>query len=226
SFDHMLGFSQITGVDAVKGESTATNGFSNIVEVDGGFRASDSNPDKTGVLYQAEAPTAMALRIDPGHEFEDMKQEIGPNSAGVMNAGFVINFQHHIADAIQDDPDSSTAKASPGIVMRAMHPAQIPMLDSLARYYAACDNGCPSGPLPTWRNCMSIHAASAGGLDHSPSGIEIGAHQLGSGYEFEHGTIFDRLDAADIDWQVYEGDEWPVSWAFKNVKHGGLTAMG
>src|SRR5262245_41830059 len=55
SFDHMLGFSQITGVDAVKGESTATNGFSNIVEVDGGFRASDSNPDKTGVLYQAEA---------------------------------------------------------------------------------------------------------------------------------------------------------------------------
>ena len=48
---------------------------------------------------------------------------------------------------------------------------------------------------------------------------------LVSGYEFEHGTIFDRLDHGGIDWQIYEGDEFPVSWAFANVNVGDITDM-
>ena len=221
SFDHMLGFSQIRGIDAVTGEETGIKGLSDIHAVSDGLEAKECNMDSNGKCWRAAAPTELKLQIDPGHEFSDMHEQLekhGPNS------GFVRNNEYYINEAKQDDPDSPMAKASPGVVMHSFLPEQIPVLDYLAREYAVCDQWFCSGPLPTWSNRMFIHAASSGGMDRSPSTGEILSH-LVSGYEFEHGTIFDRLDDAGIDWQIYEGDEFPVSWAFANVNVGDITDM-
>lgn len=223
SFDHMLGFSQIQGVDGVTGESTFVKGLTNIREVNGGLQADEINLDSNQHPWHAEAPTELALKIDPRHEFENMMQQLGLDGSTGPNQGFVRSMEQKIAEAIKNEPNSPDAKASPGVVMRSMLPTQIRFLDHLAREYAVCDEWFASGPLPTLPNRMFIHAASSGGLDNSLSGPDIFEHQLGDGYSFEHGTIFDRLGDAGIDWQVYGGDEFPVSWAFEGVKAGNIT---
>jgi phospholipase C len=227
SFDHMLGFSQIHGVDAVTGKETEIWGLSDIHAASGGLEAKECNRDSSGTCWHAAAPTEFALQIDPRHEYENMAQQLGIAGGQFPdNEGFVLSMEQKIADAIKDDPDSPDAKASPGVVMRCFLPEQISMLDHLAREYAVCDQWFCSGPLATWPNRMFIHAASSGGLDHSPSGFDIVKHLApGAGYEFEHGTIFDRLDHAGIDWQIYGGDEFPVSWAFAHVNVGDITDM-
>jgi phospholipase C len=224
SFDHMLGFSKLNGIDAVTGAETDLVGLSNITEVDGMLLADESNTDSKGARYQAQAPTDIALQVDPGHEFVDMKQQLGWGPPGPRNEGFVRNFESHIASALRDDPDSPTAQASPGVVMRCMHPDQVPVLATLARKYAVCDMWFASAPLPTWPNRMFIHAASSGGMDDSPGWSDIAEHDV-AGYEFENGTIFNRLEAAGLKWQVYEGDEYPVSWAFAGVHGSDITDM-
>jgi phospholipase C len=223
SFDHMLGFSQITGIDAKNGEKTEIKGLSDIHAVSDGLEAKECNKDSSGQCWHAAAPTELALQIDPGHEFGDMKAQLGPDALGNTNAGFVLQNEYYINEKKQSDPDDPQAKAPPGVVMRSFLPEQIPTLNYLAREYAVCDQWFSSGPLPTWPNRMFIHAASSGGMDRSPSTTEIFSH-LVAGYEFEHGTIFDRLDDAGIDWQIY-GDEFPVSWAFANVNVGDITDM-
>jgi phospholipase C len=225
SFDHMLGFSQIRGIDAKTGEETDIKGLSDIHAVSDGLEAKECNKDSSGKCWYAAAPTEVALRIDPRHEFENMMQQLGLDGSTGPNEGFVLSMEQKIADAIKDDPDSADAKASPDVVMRSMLPSQVPVLNYLAREYAVCDQWFSSGPLPTIPNRMFLHAASSGGLDNSPSGLTLFSHQVGDGWDFEHGTIFDRLGEAGIDWQVYEGDEFPVSWAFEGVKPGSITDM-
>ncbi len=237
SFDHMLGFSQIHGIDAVKGVETDIYGLSGIHAMSDGLEANECNKDSNGKCWHAAAPTELQLRIDPGHEFGDMKEQLekhGPNEGFVLNNEHYINEAKKKVDLIGEEiakylayMDYNMAKASPGVVMRCFLPEQIPVLDYLAREYAVCDQWFCSGPLPTVPNRMFIHAASSGGLDHSASLGDLASQSVlpWGGYEFEHGTIFDRLDDAGIGWQVYEGDEFPVSWAFKHVNVGDITDM-
>jgi phospholipase C len=228
SFDHMLGFSQIQGVDAVKGEEAEIKGLdpTGIHAVSDGLEANEYNEDSSGKFWHAAAPTKLQLRIDPGHEYGDMNAQLAPDESGkYTNTGFVRQEEYYINKKKQSDPDDPEAKESPGVVMRCFLPEQLPVLDYLAREYAVCDQWFCSGPLPTWPNRMFIHAASSGGMDRSPSWDESFIHMVGYGYHFQNGTIFDRLDDAGFNWQVYEGDEFPVSWAFANVNAGDITDM-
>lgn len=65
-------------------------------------------------------------------------------------------------------------------------------------------------PGPTWPNRFFVHAATSGGLDDSPTAARSATAML-RGYQFEHGTLFDRLDAAGLDWSVVERDALPQS---------------
>ncbi len=101
--------------------------------------------------------------------------------------------------------------------MKCYTPAQLPVLNALAREFAVCDNWYASMPGPTWPNRMFVHAGSSGGLDHSPTVGEIAEWEGISGFPLPNGTIFDRLNSASIRRRLYGGDDFPMVAALKSI---------
>ena len=198
SFDHMLGFSQITGIDAVTGQPTATEGVD-------ASRDQNCGPDGRQVPVSTSAEWALAH--DPGHEFPDVREQLcgsGGTYPQINNSGFVSNYA-------KVDP------AHPGDIMKCYAPEQLPVINTLAREFAVCDHWFSSLPGPTWPNRFFIHAASSAGLDHSPTTANIASSILINGYKFENGTIYDRLDGEGISWAIYKGDPFPQTLAISGM---------
>ena len=82
----------------------------------------------------------------------------------------------------------SGGATNPGEIMKCFSPAQLPVLNALAREYAVCDGWRASMPGPTWPNRFFMMAASSGGLDHSPSVEQIAEWMTVDGFGFEHGN--------------------------------------
>ena len=197
SFDQMLGYSQIHGIDAVSGNST-------IIE---GLAGTEENTSPKGGTIKVSTPSTFVAVADPGHEFPDVREQlcgtggdyssptpaVGSVDPNIKNGGFVSSFAGKYPS---DD------WATP---MKCFTPEQLPVLVTLAKEFAVCDHWFSSMPGPTWPNRFFVHAASAGGLDHSPNLLE----EMGMPYRFSNGTIFDRLDDAKLDWTIYMGDEFP-----------------
>lgn len=220
SFDHMLGFSELTGTDAVTGAPTSANdlsaGFSNPVPGD------PANPAK------ARTPAAFAISTwmkGPGHEFEnvvtqlcglgldDAKVEFPAPNGGyppVTNLGFVEDYV-------------AVGSPSPRNIMNCYTPRQLPVLNQLAREFAVCDMWFSSMPGPTFPNRFFVHAATSGGMDDSPSGLEIGWNTLFDGFRFNNGTIFDLLDEACIDWEIVQGDAFPAALSLAGMGYNAVV---
>lgn len=207
SFDHLLGFSQLSGTDAVTSRPTRIDGLS-------GTEANSFN----GASYPATQPADFAMAIDPGHEFPDVVEQLAGPGAGyppegpyppIDNSGFVASYVAH------------GGKSDPSEIMKCYTAAsQLPVLRALAREFAVCDHWYASMPGPTWPNRFFAVAASSGGLDHSPSVAQMIGWELGvpSGFSFEHGTIFDRLHAArPSGWRIYRGCEFAIASALKGI---------
>ncbi len=105
----------------------------------------------------------------------------------------------------------------PGEIMKCYAPEQLPVITTLAREFAVCDHWFSSLPGPTWPNRFFIHAATSGGLDHSPTTENIASSILVNGYKFDNGTIFDRLDDEGVSWTIYKGDAFPQSLAISGM---------
>ncbi len=138
SLDHMLGFSGLTGKDAVSGQPTTIKGLT-------GNESNTYNHHP----YQVSHPADWSMPVDPCHEFLCVVEQL---------------------------------------------------------------------PGPTWPNRYFVHAASSGGLDHSPSTEEI-ALWFVDGIPLQKGTIFDKLNHASKKWQIYRGDEFPQSFSLKGVHY-------
>jgi phospholipase C len=244
SFDHMLGFSGITGTDAVSGGPTSVNGLtlagtsllqlarswqrntvSAIVQRQGGkwppppaisvrqLLASNMSNAFNGQSFSATQQADYAMPVDPGHEFPDVVKQLcnGPiyQSGGayppVLNGGFVASY----AD--------SGGQANPGEIMKCYSSSQLPVLNALAKEFVVCDHWYASMPGPTWPNRFFVHAASSGGLDHSPSAAEISKWETVDGFSFQNGTIFDRMNANNTNWRLYAGDNFPVVAGLKGI---------
>ena len=198
SFDHMLGFSQITGTDAVTGQPTTTEGVDPV---------RDQNKGPDGRPVTVSTPAEWALAHDPGHEFPDVREQLcGSDGAypNINNSGFVTNYAK--VDAMH-----------PGDIMKCYAPEQLPVINMLAREFAVCDRWFSSLPGPTWPNRFFIHAASSAGLDHSPTTANIASSLLINGYKFENGTIYDRLDDEGMSWAIYKGDPFPQALAISGM---------
>jgi phospholipase C len=164
------------------------------------------------------------MPLDPGHEFlEVLEQLCGPGAVypfggaypPVLNTGFVASY---FAQVVKDDelPQDNLVE-----IMKCYRSSeQLPVLNALAEQFVVCDNWHASLPGPTWPNRFFAHAASSGGLDHSPSKLDILKWKAVSGFDFKHGTIFDRLDDRNSKWRIYAGDEFPVVGALEGI---GLT---
>ncbi len=196
SFDHMLGFADLQGPDAVSGQQ---------VHAEDLIAIGKSPTDVPKAALKIYAP------FGPGHEFSDVLLQLcGPNAAydptigsypAITMSGFVECYQRKGA------PD-------PSIVLQSFQPDQLPVLTTLAREFAVCDHWFASLPGPTWPNRFFVHAASAAGLDDSPSALTILVHQTVDGFEFPNGTIYDRLGT---DWVVFHGDEFPCVYSLKGM---------
>jgi len=204
SFDGLLGFSGITATDVVSKKRRTI-------------------PQPTGEYYYGgqnwpvTSPGINPMPLDPGHEFPDTLEQLCGQGATypsggpyppITNSGFVSNY------ALNGGGKVSGSKL--GDPLCCFSKTQVPVITALAEAFCICDGWCSSMPGPTWPNRLFVHAASSGGLDHSPSAVDI-AYYMAFGYSFENGTIFDRLEQMNLPWRIYEGDSWPLSFALKNM---------
>ena len=203
AFDHMLGFSAIKGRDAETGQSTQVNGLT----------GSESNVFD-GSPYTVSKGADDAMPVDPGHEFTNVLEQLcgvgvnyppGGAYPSIDQSGFVASYV------------ASGGSAAPGEIMKCFAPDQLPVLAALAQEFAICDNWHASMPGPTWPNRMFVHAASSGGLDHSPTKEEIVAWETIGGFQFKAGTIFDALKKNGVSYRFYAGDDFPMVAALKGV---------
>ncbi|MDB5331611.1 MAG: Phosphoesterase [Phycisphaerales bacterium] len=210
SFDHMLGFSGITGTDAVTGSQTTVDGLT------GG----ESN-SASGVAYPVTRRADLVMPVDPSHEFEDVVTQLcgagakypkgGGQYPAVDCSGFVEKYRSL----------GGVAGTAPGTIMKCYDADQLPVLTALAREFAVCDRWFSSMPGPTWPNRFFIHAGSSGGLDHSPGGPEVALWDTIYGFRFAAGTIFDALDRAGPQgaWRIYAGGDFPNVAALHGVNN-------
>jgi phospholipase C len=203
AFDHLIGFSGITGQDAMNGGTTKINGLT-------GSEANTLN----GITYPVVRGADDQVPADPGHEFNNVLEQLcGPGATyqaggaypAITNLGFVASYM------------GSRGATDPGEVMKCFAPEQLPVLVALAQEFAVCDNWHASMPGPTWPNRMFAHAASSGGLDHSPTIEEIVDWETIGGFQFRGGDIFDELKKNGISWRLYAGDDFPMVAALKGI---------
>jgi len=204
SFDHMLGYSGITGTDAVTQSNTVINGL-----------AGNESDTYNGQAYPVSKGADVRMPADPHHEFPDILAQLCGQGAqypkggaypAINNSGFVYSYAAN-----------SGGQADPGEVMKCYSPAQLPVLNFLASEFVVCDNWHASLPGPTWPNRMFAHAASSGGLDHSPTTPEILQWETVDGFPFPKGTIFDSMRSNGVTYRFYGGDSFPMVAALKGI---------
>ncbi|WP_183558948.1 alkaline phosphatase family protein [Mucilaginibacter sp. SP1R1] len=204
SFDHLLGFSGITGNDAETGKPTTLDGLT----------GNETNTYQ-GTVYKTQPGASFSMAADPGHEFSDTllqltgsKQTYNPANGypAINNNGFVQDYA------------GGAPGGQPQDIMNCFSPEQLPVLNALAREFAVCDRWFSSLPGPTCPNRFFIHAGSSGGLDHSPDTAQILAWETISGMNFQHGTIFDQLRTKyDDGFRIYRDNKGFVTDIFPNV---------
>ena len=208
SFDHLLGFSGISGTDAVSGQQTSLNGLS-------GTETNTFN----GVTSTVSKPADYAMVVDPGHEFTDVLCQLSGATAvyppggaypPINNSGFVASYSAACTKANQQRPLAE--------VLKCYSTDQLTVLNALATEFAVCDRWYASMPGPTWPNRMFVHAASSSGLDHSPTTAEIAIWETLAGFSFPNGDIFDRINAkGGLQRRLYAGDPFPMMAALKGI---------
>jgi phospholipase C len=195
SFDHMLGFSGLTGTDAHNGTPTSLNAL----------RGGEAN-SFGGVSYAVGQPAPASMAVDPGHEFANVLEQLcgtlakfprGGPYPPINNSGFVSNF----ATLSGFVTSKSKPKPRPSDIMQCFASPQLPVLTALAKEFAICDCWFCSMPGPTWPNRLFAVAGSSAGLDHSPTRPEMGVWRTFRGFAFPNGSIFDRVSK----WRIYSG---------------------
>jgi phospholipase C len=186
SFDHMLGYSGITGTDAVSGAPTAVEGV------------------PAGVADAG--PARYCLPVGPKHDFPDVARQLATPD------GFVASYAEEIA--AKGSPPGADAQDA----MRCFRSSQqLPVLHQLAEEFVVFDRWFASMPGPTWPNRFFVHAASSGGLDHSPSAVQMAVSYPLRPFSFEHGHVFQRLQQHGVDWAVLSGGWLPQCFAMEGM---------
>jgi phospholipase C len=144
SFDHMLGYMQVPGMDGLTGHET--------------------NPDSNGQA-QSVQPTAAAqaeLDPDPDHSWPGVNTQIFGNPQGTDDGspkmqGFIKSY----FTKMQNVQHSRN-------IMNCFSPDNLPVLTYLAQQYAVCDRWFSSLPGPTVPNRLFAHfGTSFGKVDNS-----------------------------------------------------------
>ncbi|NVZ24658.1 phosphoesterase [Pseudomonas gingeri] len=187
SFDNIFAMSRIPGIQA------ATRDDFNAVGEE---------------RYSVQDGAPLNLTTDPGHEFADVFQQLTgqvtpPNPCSpyppINNSGFAQSYATSTSEAPHKRPDSADII---NIMSCFNTPSQLPAIYNLATEFAICDHWYSSLPGPTWPNRFFVHGASSSGLDNSPTYAEMLEWGV-SGFQYPNGSIFQRLDSANIRHRIY-----------------------
>lgn len=213
SFDHMLGFSGITGTEAGTNPPAPTplNGLS----------GSEYN-GYLGAKYVVGQPFHEPVAVDPAHEFLDVLEQLcgtqaiyerGQPYPGINNSGFVSDYARSHTEG------EGNAVGNFGQIMDGFSADQLPVLNTLARTFAVCDGWHASLPGPTFPNRLFAMGASSNGLDHSPSTFELLTWEGLDGFSYPNGSIFDALRTkfGSDAWRIYAGSHFPLVCALKGI---------
>ena len=209
SFDHLLGYSGITGVDAVTGAATA---------IDGLLPNGATNPDSQGTAYSTSLQAPDSMPEDPPHEFDFVRlQLLGSQdpavtyaNTAITNSGFVRSY-------------ATVAKGNPlGDILGCFAPDELPVMNALAREFCVCDRWFSSLPGPTIPNRLFLHAATSGGDPSNPSTLSLIAAMAdgNASYKFLNGNVFQRMTARGIPWVIYHGDDFAMAYCLEGVRFG------
>jgi len=144
SYDHILGFMQVPGLDGLSGNET--------------------NPDNNGNAQKVQ-PTAAAqkeLDPDPDHSWPGVNMQIFGNAQGTDDG--TPKMQGFIKSYFTKMQDVSHSRN----IMNCFSPGNVPVLTYLAKQYAVCDRWFSSLPGPTVPNRLFAHfGTSFGKVDNS-----------------------------------------------------------
>ena len=163
SYDHMLGYMQVPGLDGLTGNET--------------------NLDNNGQAQKVQ-PTAAAqaeLNPDPDHSWPGVNTQIFGNPQGTDDGspkmqGFIKSY----FTKMQNVKHSRN-------IMNCFSPDNLPVLTYLAQQYAVCDRWFSSLPGPTVPNRLFAHfGTSFGNVDNSmkfgDNGKSIYSRLMNAGY--------------------------------------------
>src|SRR4051794_37811509 len=118
SFDHMLGFSGITGKDTASGQPTRINGLS----------GAESN-SYSGKNYAVLQNAGYVMPVDPRHEFSDVLLQLCGPGAAYPSGGA---YPHITGAGFASSYAASGGQNRPGEIMKCYGPSQLPVLNALA----------------------------------------------------------------------------------------------
>jgi phospholipase C len=103
SFDHLLGFSAITGTDAVSGNHRSIDGL----------QGTETNTYQ-GKSYPVTYPADYAMPTDPGHEFSDVLVQLAGENAqrriahakSVLTKADARDYLHEVERRLIDSPSA------------------------------------------------------------------------------------------------------------------------
>jgi phospholipase C len=173
-----------------------------------GIRGIDANAGTPTVVdgqaSDAGGDAKFCLPVGPAHNFTDVQEQVGGD-------GFAANYAKEIAK-------HGGQGADPQDALRCFDSArQLPVLHKLASEFVVCDAWFSSMPGPTWPNRFFVHAASSGGLDHSPGALAMATSYRLRSFNFENGHIFKRLQDKGIYWSVLAGSWLPQCFAMEGM---------
>jgi phospholipase C len=184
SFDNLLGWLYDPGNDAPFNQVPA--------DFEGLNRGRFSNKKSDGAIVAAgKTEDPRSPQPNPGEPFEDVPlmnfKDIPPDPPGPPNMqGFIRNYAQQ-----KDRP------ADPAKIMLSLTPKTVPVLSSLAHYYAVCDHWFSSIPTQTFCNRSFVHGGTSSGYVNNGGG--------GLVFTNETPTVFDLLEAARKSWKIFCG---------------------
>jgi phospholipase C len=210
SFDHILGFSGISGMRPDSGENRPIDGLTQKF-------ANVSNVDSQTIAYSVEPTAPFVLEPDIAHEFDNVKRQLCGNISldtpyskeTITNSGFVLNRENPPPgdSPLPKDQQYNSKIKDP---MRCFSREHLPVLTKLAEEFVVCDRWFSSLPGPTSPNRLFFHAATSGGMTRSLQWYELLATStsLYFGFQPANGSIFDRLNQKGLPWYLYAGDRY------------------
>ncbi len=196
SFDHMLGYSGIPGIDGIPDDNTYFNqNFSG------------------KKVFTSSSAAAVEDLFDPGHDYEDVCTQIygahdQPDGAErqLCKPGDLQGRQPSMQGFIRSYLNYTKARpADAENVMRCFAPQDVPVLTTLANEFAVCKQWFSSIPGPTLPNRLFVHAGTSGGR------LDMSAEEFNA-----TPTIYEVLDCANVPSTIY-ADGWTATSTFWNL---------
>jgi phospholipase C len=117
SFDHLLGYSGLTGSDIATGLATSINGLNGTEQNTFG-----------GVAYSVTKPADYAMTVDPGHEFPDVLCQLtGPGAVYPPGGNYPPIDNSGYAGSYVDACEKANQPRAPGEIMKCYSPDQLPV---------------------------------------------------------------------------------------------------